>query len=333
MLSITADSLGYDFGRLAPLEFVFIDGGHDLAHAFNGSRKAYNSLAPGGWLVWHDFGSPVPWVEVRPAIEAVGSAKPVVHAAGTEVAFLRKCAAWLGLRRTRRCPRAQATASLWRRPPAGTSGHSHRGGWGGGDWEGGGWEGDFEALHRCPLVKRAICPGRRSPSGGMSRPAASAVRSATATSRGSATDEHGCTRMGRRQAGAAAMREPESWLATGRRSLLPVPLPSVCIRVHPWLKSPRLEGQDEPDHDRADEQDNLPTCLASVAFRTDRFDHASCSRCSPAATRCSATSHRASACAEGLSFDPDDAELLFRKAVLHRRQASPPRPSRAGVGS
>src|SRR5271157_101275 len=29
------------------------------------------------------------------------------------------------------------------------------------------------------------------------------------------------------------------------------------------------------------------------------------------------------ACAEGLSFDPDDAELLFRKAVLHRKAVQP----------
>ena len=28
-------------------------------------------------------------------------------------------------------------------------------------------------------------------------------------------------------------------------------------------------------------------------------------------------------CAEGLSFDPDDAELLFRKAVLHRKASQP----------
>ena len=50
---ITADSMVYDFGRLAPLDFVFIDGGHDLEHVLNDSRKAYDALAPGGWLVWH----------------------------------------------------------------------------------------------------------------------------------------------------------------------------------------------------------------------------------------------------------------------------------------
>ena len=89
-LFITADSMRYDFGRLAPLDFAFIDGGHDLEHALNDSRKAYEALAPGGWLVWHDFNSPVPWVKVREAIERLGFAEPVVHVEGTEVAFLRK---------------------------------------------------------------------------------------------------------------------------------------------------------------------------------------------------------------------------------------------------
>ena len=87
---ITADTMTYDFGRLKPLEFAFLDGGHDLEHVINDSRKAYDALAPGGWLVWHDFGSAVPWVKVREAVERMGFAEEVVHVAGTEVAFLRK---------------------------------------------------------------------------------------------------------------------------------------------------------------------------------------------------------------------------------------------------
>ncbi len=90
VLFIQADSMLYDFGRLAPLDFVFIDGGHDLEHALNDSRKAYNALLPSGWLVWHDFNSSTPWVKVREAIERLGFAEPVVHIEGTEVAFLRK---------------------------------------------------------------------------------------------------------------------------------------------------------------------------------------------------------------------------------------------------
>src|SRR5271165_4113821 len=87
---ISADTMTYDFGRIAPVDFAFIDGAHDLEHVLNDSGKVYEALAPGGWLVWHDFNSPVAWVKVREAIERAGFAEPVVHVEGTEVAFLRK---------------------------------------------------------------------------------------------------------------------------------------------------------------------------------------------------------------------------------------------------
>src|SRR5262249_2640768 len=45
---------------------------------------------PGGCLVWHDFGSPVAWVEVRQALEDIDFAEPVYHVAGTQVAFLHR---------------------------------------------------------------------------------------------------------------------------------------------------------------------------------------------------------------------------------------------------
>ncbi len=87
---IAADSRAYDLGRLAPLDFVFVDGGHDFATALSDSRKAYAALRPGGCLAWHDFGSPVPWVRVREAVEAADFPEPVYHVAGTRVAFLNQ---------------------------------------------------------------------------------------------------------------------------------------------------------------------------------------------------------------------------------------------------
>ena len=87
---LTADSRDFDFGSLAPLDFVFIDGGHDLEHVTSDTTGAYAALAPGGYLVWHDFDSPVPWIQVREGIERLGLAETVTHVIGTEVAFLRK---------------------------------------------------------------------------------------------------------------------------------------------------------------------------------------------------------------------------------------------------
>ncbi len=126
---IIADSMTYDFGRLAPLDFVFIDGGHDLEHALNDTRRAYEAIRPGGWLVWHDFNSPVPWVKVREAIERLGLPDPVIHVGGTEVAFLRKQAPLPA-------PRAQPAPS---RPVRVV------------------WEGDQQGLHSLALVNRALC--------------------------------------------------------------------------------------------------------------------------------------------------------------------------------
>src|SRR5262249_38723033 len=56
---IRADSLHFDFGSLAPLDFVFLDGAHDFEHVLSDTRQAYAALRPGGCLVWHDFDSGV----------------------------------------------------------------------------------------------------------------------------------------------------------------------------------------------------------------------------------------------------------------------------------
>ena len=129
---IIADSMTYDFGRLAPLDFVFIDGGHDLEHALNDTRRAYEAIKPGGWLVWHDFNSPVAWVKVREAIERLGLPDPVIHVGGTEVAFLRKQAP-LPAPRAQRPPRSGPVRVVW--------------------------EGDQQGLHSLALVNRGALPG------------------------------------------------------------------------------------------------------------------------------------------------------------------------------
>ncbi len=87
---VTADSLTYDFHRLAPLDFVFLDGAHDFEHVLSDTLKVYRELAPGGCLVWHDFNSPVAWVEVRKALDQTDFPEPIYHVAETEVAFLFK---------------------------------------------------------------------------------------------------------------------------------------------------------------------------------------------------------------------------------------------------
>src|SRR5262249_197046 len=87
---VTADSRTYDFTRLTPLDFVFVDGGHDLATARSDSLAAYQALRPGGVLVWHDLPSPTPWVQGEEAITGLAFPERVYRVTGTQVAFLIK---------------------------------------------------------------------------------------------------------------------------------------------------------------------------------------------------------------------------------------------------
>lgn len=124
---VAADTRDFDFARLKPQDFIFVDGGHALAQALQDSRAAYEALAPGGWLVWHDVGHPIAWVEVREAIEQAGFPEVVEHVEGTMVAFLRKDD------RRSRVPRG-AKAEPLRLV----------------------WEGDVDGLHSLALINRAL---------------------------------------------------------------------------------------------------------------------------------------------------------------------------------
>jgi glycosyltransferase involved in cell wall biosynthesis len=128
---IVADSLHDDFGRLAPLDFILLDGGHDPEHALNDCRRAYQALTPGGWLVWHHFGSTIPRTQACAAIEGWELSEPVIHIAGTEVAFLRKHVPLTA-------PRSNPPECRSR--PVRVA-----------------WEGDYESLHSMALVNRVLC--------------------------------------------------------------------------------------------------------------------------------------------------------------------------------
>jgi hypothetical protein len=87
---ILADSLKYDFQRLAPLDFAFIDGAHDLKHIVSDTRHVYDTLSANGCITWHDFDSATPWVAVRRALQKTDFPETIYHVSGTEVAFLLK---------------------------------------------------------------------------------------------------------------------------------------------------------------------------------------------------------------------------------------------------
>lgn len=55
---IAGNSLTEDLSRFRPMDFIFIDGGHDLATVTADTKNALNMLRPGGCIAWHDYKNP-----------------------------------------------------------------------------------------------------------------------------------------------------------------------------------------------------------------------------------------------------------------------------------
>jgi len=54
---VYGDSAALDWNSLGgPFDLVFIDGCHSEPYVLSDSRNAIDHLAPGGVLVWHDYG-------------------------------------------------------------------------------------------------------------------------------------------------------------------------------------------------------------------------------------------------------------------------------------
>jgi predicted O-methyltransferase YrrM len=87
---IQADSTIYDFNRLGPLDFVFIDGGHHYEAVSSDSVKSYRACRPGGVITWHDFYARGSWVRVWEAVEDLPLSETAYCVAGTQVGFCIK---------------------------------------------------------------------------------------------------------------------------------------------------------------------------------------------------------------------------------------------------
>ena len=52
---LMGNSLTEDLSRFRPMDFIFIDGGHDLATVTADTTNALKMLRPGGCIAWHDY--------------------------------------------------------------------------------------------------------------------------------------------------------------------------------------------------------------------------------------------------------------------------------------
>jgi hypothetical protein len=89
---IVADSNSFDFSGLeGSIDFVFVDGWHKSPTVENDSRNALRILAPGGTVVWHDFGPDHP--DVVDCLLMLSREIPLTHVAGTSLVVHRSASA------------------------------------------------------------------------------------------------------------------------------------------------------------------------------------------------------------------------------------------------
>lgn len=85
---VTGDSTKLDFPSLGPrFDLVFIDGGHDRETVRSDSLKAFDVLAPGGTILWHDYKPSFP--DVFSVLNELSVNRPLEHIRGTSLACLR----------------------------------------------------------------------------------------------------------------------------------------------------------------------------------------------------------------------------------------------------
>ena len=83
--ALIADSTDFDTDAYArSMDFIFVDADHRYGPVKNDSAKAFEMLAPGGVIVWHDY----PFFSgVKKALDEIAQTKEIVHLEGTRLAL------------------------------------------------------------------------------------------------------------------------------------------------------------------------------------------------------------------------------------------------------
>ncbi|MPR35476.1 class I SAM-dependent methyltransferase [Salmonirosea aquatica] len=88
---VYGDSATFDFSPYhKSMDMVFIDGSHAYEYVLNDTRRAFDILAPGGIILWHDYTN---WEGVRDALNELyqGDSRchGIRHIGGTSIAILQ----------------------------------------------------------------------------------------------------------------------------------------------------------------------------------------------------------------------------------------------------
>ena len=90
---IYGDSADYDFtDYIDRIDFMFVDGSHSYEYTMHDSKLAYNLVRRGGYILWHDYGSPY-WPGVTEALNELylgnRDFKSLQHIVGTSLCILQ----------------------------------------------------------------------------------------------------------------------------------------------------------------------------------------------------------------------------------------------------
>ena len=90
---IYGDSADYDFtDYIDKIDFMFVDGSHSYEYTMSDSKLAYNLVRRGGYILWHDYGSPH-WPGVTEALNELylgnRDFKSLQHIVGTSLCILQ----------------------------------------------------------------------------------------------------------------------------------------------------------------------------------------------------------------------------------------------------
>jgi predicted O-methyltransferase YrrM len=72
------------------MDLIFVDGDHSESYVRSDTAKAMRMLAPGGWLLWHDFRQPPEAPGVWRVLHEMRKTHQLVHIEGTALVAYRK---------------------------------------------------------------------------------------------------------------------------------------------------------------------------------------------------------------------------------------------------
>lgn len=85
------DSKAFDEGPYAQtMDLIFVDGDHTESYIRSDTEKAIRMLAPGGWLLWHDFRSAREAPGVWRFLHELQATRDLVHIEGTALVAWQK---------------------------------------------------------------------------------------------------------------------------------------------------------------------------------------------------------------------------------------------------